>query len=229
MNMAVKIDLHTHSVYSKHTIWGNEAFGTPEQMIRKAILEGFNGLAITDHNSVKGALVGLKHASGKNFVLVPGSEVGSAEGHIVALGIKEDVPAKLPVKETIERIHDLGGIAVAAHPYAGWPRMSSLRDAIRSHRFDAIEVLNGGTHVGPNRKAYRVAKELSLPMTAGSDSHYWKDLGLIYNVIECNPSVDSILEAIRKGKVLPCGRPFGLYSRMRLGTKKVIRSFSSRI
>lgn len=230
MNRKVKIDLHTHSVYSKHTIWGDEAFGTPMQMIHMAIEKGLNGLAITDHNSVRGALEGLKYVKKlKNFLLIPGTEVSSLGGHIVALGIKEDIPRKLTIQETIDRIHDLGGIAIAAHPYAGWPRIASLRDAIRKYKFDAIEVLNGGTRVRANRRAYMIAKELGRPVTAGSDSHYWRDLGLIYNVIDCEPTTDSVLSAIKKGKVVVRGRPFGLYSKLRLGTKKVLRSITSRI
>lgn len=225
----MKIDLHCHSVYSKHTIWGNEAFGRPDQMIDMAIQNGLNGLAITDHNSVRGSLEGLKYAKKKDFLLIPGTEVSSLGGHIVALGVKEDITRKLPIPDTIKRIHDLGGIAIAAHPYAGWPRTASLKDSIRKYRFDAIEVLNGGTSVSKNRKAYSVAKELGVPMTAGSDSHYWRDIGLIYNIIDCNSSADSIFRAIKKGKVIVKGRPFGFYSQTRLATKKVLRSITSRI
>ena len=133
------------------------------------------------------------------------------------------------MQETIDRIHELGGIAIAAHPYAGWPRIASLKDAILNYRFDAIEVLNGGTRVNANRKAYKAAKELNIPVVAGSDSHHWKDIGLIYNIIYCEPTIDSALKAIGKGKVVVKGRPFGLYSKMRLVTRKLIRSVSSRI
>jgi len=226
----IKIDLHTHSVYSKHAIWRNEAFGSPKQMIDFAIKKGLNGLAITDHNSIRGALEGLEYSKKlKNFLFIPGVEVSSLGGHIVALGVKEEIQKKLSVQETIDRIHELGGIAIAAHPYAGWPRIASLKDAILNYRFDAIEVLNGGTRVNANRKAYKAAKELNIPVVAGSDSHHWKDIGLIYNIIYCEPTIDSALKAIGKGKVVVKGRPFGLYSKMRLVTRKLIRSVSSRI
>ena len=222
--MLVKIDLHTHSIYSIHWLWKNEAFGTPKEMVKMAIQKGLNGLSITDHNSVKGSLEGLKYAKKlKNFLLVPGSEVKSEEGDILAIGIKEDVPKELPVQETIDRIHDLGGIAIAAHPYAGFPRRSAVKDAIKKYRFDAVEILNGGTRWRDNKKAYDVAKELKYPMTGGSDAHYWKDIGEIYNVINCSLSVDDVLEAIKKGRVIIKGRPFGLYSKMRLATRKVLR------
>lgn len=226
----MKIDLHCHSSFSKHDFWGSEAYGTPEQIVKKAMAEGFGGIAITDHDSVRGALEGLKYARKiRGFVLVPGTEISSSGGHMLALGIKEDVPPRLGVAETIERIHDLGGIAVAAHPYSGWPRKSSLGDQVMTNSFDAIEVLNGGLRVSANRRAYRAALELGTPCVAGSDSHHWKDIGLIYNIMECGSSVDSVLDAIRKGNVLVRGRPFGLYSRMRLVTKKIFHSLEKRV
>lgn len=226
----IKVDLHTHSVYSKHRIWGNEAFGTPKQMIKFAMKNGLNALAITDHDSMKGSLIGMEYAKSlKDFVLIPGSEVSSLGGHILALGIRENVQKGLSVQETIDRIHQLGGIAIAPHPYSGFPRTSSLKDSIKKYRFDVVEVLNGGTRMRDNRKAYRVAKEMNYPMSGGSDAHYWKDIGAIYNVVDCDLSVDDILESLKKGSAVIKGRPFGFYSKMRLGAKKVLRSLSVRL
>lgn len=224
----MKIDLHAHSVYSRHPLWRNEAFGTPKQMIDFAIKMGLGGLAITDHDSIKGALEGLKYAKKLNdFLFVPGVEVTTKEGHVLALGVRENIPKKLSIQETIDRIHDLGGMAIAPHPYAGF-RASSIKDAVRRYKFDAVEVINGGTRIRAIRKAYRVAKELKLPMVAGSDSHYWKDIGKIYNIIECD-SIDSLFREIRKGRVVMKGRPFGFYSCARLATKKFLRSIVSRL
>ncbi|MCD6477586.1 MAG: CehA/McbA family metallohydrolase [Candidatus Aenigmarchaeota archaeon] len=223
-------DIHTHSVYSRHRIWGDEAFGTPKEMIKMVMSKGLNGLAITDHDSVKGSIEGLKYSKKiKNFVLIPGSEVSSADGHILALGIKENVRKGLSVQETIDKIHELGGIAIAVHPYVGFPRTSGVGDAIRKYRFDAIEVLNGGIRWKENKKAYDVARELNYPMTGGSDAHYWKDVGTIYNIINCGSDVDEVLKAIKKGKVIIKGKPFGFYSKMRLATKKVLRSITRRL
>jgi len=220
--MILKIDFHTHSFYSKHKIWKTEAFGKPRQMIDKARQMGLNGLAITDHDSVKGSLVGMKYAKKlKDFLLVPGSEVSSADGHMVALGITENVPKNLTAGETIDRVHDLGGIVIAAHPYGSWPRKDVLRDRIKVNDFDAIEILNGGLTINANRKAYLAAKELKLPMTAGSDSHHWKDLGGIYNILECEMEIESLFRAIMKGRIEIVGRPFGFYTGARLVTRKI--------
>ena len=228
--MYLKIDFHCHSLYSKHNFWKTEAFGSPRQMIDMARKRGLNGLAITDHDSVKGSLEGMKYAKNlKDFLLVTGSEVSSDGGHIVALGIRKNIPKGLSVGETVDRIHDQGGLAIAAHPYGSWPRKDVLRDKIKNQKFDAIEILNGGLTIKGNRKAYESAGEMKLPMTAGSDSHHWKDLGKIYNILECEPNLDSLFREIKKGRIQIVGRPFGFYSGARLVTRKIQYLIKNRI
>src|SRR2546430_10833763 len=80
-------------------------------MIEAAIRRRLDGMIITDHDSVEGGLAGRRVARKyKGFYVIPGSEVTSKAGHILAIGIQENVPKGLSLEETIERIHDLGGI-----------------------------------------------------------------------------------------------------------------------
>jgi len=108
----MKIDLHVHSDYS------DDANDSVEELIKAAVKKGLNGIAIADHNNVKGGLKGFGIAKEmKDFVVIPGVEVSSAEGHILALNIREDIPKKLSVKETVEKIISLGGLPILPHPY----------------------------------------------------------------------------------------------------------------
>ena len=114
----MKIDCHCHTIYSKHWFWGYDALNTPLEMIKAAIKKGLDGLAITDHNTVKGSLVGKKVAKKyKNFILITGCEIRTKSCEVIALGIKENISPNLSLEETIEKIHDLGGIAVIPHPF----------------------------------------------------------------------------------------------------------------
>ena len=70
---------------------------------------------MTDHNQIEGS---LKIARETDFLIIPGMEVSSADGHIVALNLKELIPRGLSAAETVDRIHRAGGIAIAVHPYA---------------------------------------------------------------------------------------------------------------
>lgn len=217
-----KYDLHLHTEYSIHWFWRNEAIGTPKQIVKEAIRKGLAGIAITDHNEVKGSLKAWEYAKNKNFTVITGSEIRSEKGDILALNIKENIPKGLPVEETIKRIHDMGGLAVVAHPYAGFPRRSALGYVSRS--FDAVEGLNGMSTLRANKKARLVAKEMGLPITGGTDAHYWKDVGTAFTLCE-----GDVLEAIRKGKTGVGGRTIGFYSRARLVTRKFYRSIKSRM
>src|SRR4030067_1854146 len=114
----MKIDCHCHTIYSRHAFWGSDALNTPLEMIKAAVKKGIDGLAITDHNTVKGSLIAKKEARRfKNFKIITGCEVRTREGEIIALGVKENIPMNLSIEETVKIIKDLGGISVAPHPF----------------------------------------------------------------------------------------------------------------
>ena len=188
----MKLDLHVHTHYSSNKTWRIDAVGSPAQIIAQAHKSGLDGIAITDHDTVKGALEALAVAQGmKDFVVIPGVEVSSAQGHILALGVREDVPAGLTAAETIKKIHALGGIAVASHPYAGFPR-KSLGDAILKERFDAVEAWNSRTSKHLNGKAETLCRANNIPCVANSDAHHWKDVGTAYTEIDGSDPLSAI-------------------------------------
>lgn len=209
-NEKQKFDLHSHTTYSKHWFWGTDALNTPQQMVKAAIKKGMNGLAITDHQTVKGSLVAKSFAKHcKDFIVITGAEIRTLAGDVVALGIKENVPDDLSLSETIERIHNLGGIAVAAHPFAKFLVRKCV--GYEAKKLDAIEVFNAGSCKGfQNRKALKYADGFRKPKTAGSDAHCMRDVGRAG--IICNASTkDEVLDDIMKkrcdifGKYTPYG------------------------
>ena len=189
--------MHVHTVYSNHWFWGTDALNTPREMIKAAIRRGLDGLAITDHENVNGGLVGKKEARRikKDFKIIVGSEIKTLSGHMLAYGIKKNVQPGLSVEETIEKIHDIGGMAVAAHPYAEFGIRKCMKD--KAMLADAIEVFNSSScRSRQNRKALQMAEMYKKPMTAGSDAHLVKSVGNGGIICSGDP-----LESIRKGKV----------------------------
>ena len=75
-------------------------------------------VAITDHNEVRGGLEAQDLAPAYGVEVVPGSKVSTAEGHLLALFIQNDIPKGLSLEETLRRVADQGGCAVAPHPAA---------------------------------------------------------------------------------------------------------------
>jgi len=138
-------------------------------------------IAITDHDSIDGAIIVAELARvRKGPDVIVGEEVSSRDGHILGLFLKQLVPPDLSAKETVAAIHEQGGLAIAAHPY--WRTSSldykgrtyGLGDRIAQLDLDAIEVINGGftpSMIGANRRAGWVTEALGRTPVGGSDAH----------------------------------------------------------
>lgn len=171
--------------------------------------KGLNGFAFTDHDTV-GALRELRLLSPPpGFLVIPGMEVTSRHGHILALGVREAVPPHLSAQETVELIREQGGIAVAAHPF--W--LNGRPGSVFHARFDAVEAFNSRSYFLSNPLARRYAERKGLPMTAGSDGHTEEEVGLAYTQTGEVKGVEGVLEEIRKGRTAVGGRniPFSSY------------------
>src|SRR4030065_1071493 len=106
--MQVKVDLHVHTTYSSDSVI------TPEDLVFYAKKRGLTAIAVTNHNQVEGA---RKIAAETDFLIIPGTEVSSRDGHIVGLNVNEIIPRGLSADETVDRIHRAGGGGNARHPY----------------------------------------------------------------------------------------------------------------
>jgi len=193
-------DLHLHTTYSP------DGRMTPGDLVRTAVSKGLNGVAVTDHNST-GGIKEAREEAGKfpGFLVIPGMEVSCKEGHILALGIESPIVSGLVVAETVEKIRAAGGLPVASHPFRRFTGIGE--DCIRSANFEALEVLNGRSPSRKNLKACRLAVEMKLGLSAGSDGHKVSEVGRCYIVTESDPgSVDGFLELVRRRKVKAWGR-----------------------
>ena len=193
-------DLHLHTTYSP------DGEMTPGDLVRTAVSKGLNGVAITDHNSTRGINEAREEAKKfEGFLVIPGMEVSSKEGHILALGVESPIMSGLGVAETVEKIRAAGGLPVASHPFRRFTGIGE--DCIRTARFEALEVLNGRSPSRKNLKACRLAMDLKLGLSAGSDGHKVSEVGRCYLVAESDPgSEDGFLEMIRRNKVRAWGR-----------------------
>ncbi|MCW4017651.1 MAG: PHP domain-containing protein [Candidatus Bathyarchaeota archaeon] len=213
--MQIKADLHVHTTYS------NDSLITPKELVYYAKQKGLNAVAVTDHNTLEGAWKIARDT--KDFLVLPGMEVSSADGHIVALNIKELIPRGLSAEETVERIHSQGGVAVACHPYAFLK--GCLNDKV-SGSFDAIEIINARAFpFGRNvRKAEAAAKRYSLSRVAGTDSHYGRQIGTAYTIIQAQEAtVDSVCKAIVAGNCEPHGCAVPLMVNLEMNIQRLKR------
>ncbi len=212
----LKVGLHNHSKWSHD---GRDPVG---DLLARAQGAGLDAFAVTDHDSIEGSLEAVRRAPEYGLVGVPGLEISSADGHVLAFGITEAVPPGLPFADTVDRVRELGGIAVVPHPFQE-SRHGVLANISRDELAiaDAIEVYNSRLLTGrANRQAERFARERDLPMTAGSDAHISEMVGrAVTNVAAESRDVESILAAIRQGHTTVEGRrtPWHISIRQAIG------------
>jgi len=190
----IKLDLHIHSQYSE------DGTGHPKDIMKQLQMKGLHGMAITDHNSIQGSLEALKLKS-KDFVIIPGVEISTADGHLIALGVKENIPRNISVEETVDKIIDAGGITIVPHLFRRMSGIKKEKLEIIYEKIPAMEVFNGCSLPETNIKTAKVAKEFNLGGTGGSDAHDPSYAGYGYTVTESTDmSIDSILSEINKKK-----------------------------
>ena len=188
------LDPHIHSTYS------TDSTASPRDIVKKARAIGLDAISVADHNTIKGSMVTIEEAKDfKDFVVVPGMEISSSKGHIVALGINEDVEPGLSPEDTVENIRALGGIAVAAHPFVSY--REGLCDHVKDLDIDAIETLNSRYVFGySNWRARNLALKRNIPEIGSSDAHFLEAIGSCVTELEANFSYESIIESILSGK-----------------------------
>jgi len=212
--MQIKADLHVHTTYSKDSLI------TPKDLVYYSKKRGLDAVAVTDHNYIDGA---YKIAKETDFLIIPGMEVSSNDGHIVALNVKELIPRGLSAEETVERIHNAGGVAIACHPYVLFK--GALKESV-CNTFDAIEIINARAFPFKRsvNKAIQTAERLNLSRVGGTDAHYGPQIGYGYTVIEAaEPTVEAISEAIIQGHCQPFGRPVPISLNFMLNLQRLKR------
>jgi predicted metal-dependent phosphoesterase TrpH len=177
-----KADMHLHTLYSDGTASLTELLEYVEHRTDLDLI------AITDHERVDGALRAheLHAEGGYSFELVVGEEITTRRGHVLALFIADRIPALRPLDETIERIHDQGGLAVAVHPMAPLTPSLGQRSLLARHadpdvrrRLDAIELMNPSAAGRARRGARKRLNStvLRLPAIGNSDAHVVEGIG----------------------------------------------------
>lgn len=171
---SVLLDLHNHTRYSP------DSRVIPADLVARARRSGLDGIAITDHNSVRGVHE-AEAAAGPDFVVIPGTEVSTDSGHVLGYGVREAVPRGLSVAETVDRIIALGGVPVAAHPYRFWSGLGE--PAVFAAPFAAYETHNSRTLRHGNARAAIAAQARRVGETGGSDSHFLDEVARAVTVI----------------------------------------------
>lgn len=190
----IKLDLHIHSQYSE------DAIGSPKDIIKSLKKKGLQGMAITDHNTVEGGLKAVKIAP-KDFIVIPGIEISTADGHMLALNVEKNIARNLSIQETVEKILDQGGTPIVPHLFRNMSGIKKEKLKTIHQKINTIEVFNACSMPKTNLKIAKIAKEFNLGGTGGSDSHDPAYAGYAYTVVDTTDiNADTVLSEINKKK-----------------------------
>jgi predicted metal-dependent phosphoesterase TrpH len=212
-----RADLHVHTNFSD----GSDSPGeVVEFILEHAHLDV---IAITDHDTIDGALLAAEHvAAGGSLHVVIGEEVSSSDGHILGLFLSELIDPHMPAAETVAAIHAQGGVAIAAHPFWRSRRIPGRipsgvgRALLEEVPFDAVETTNGGftpSMWSANRTAAREASTMGLVSVGGSDAHIMQAVGWSHTIFD-GLTAEDLARSLRTGNVLPATRlpdPYALF------------------
>lgn len=192
----MRFDLHVHTHNSPDSLMN------PAEIVRTAQRHGLDGLAITDHNTLAGA---LEVGSVAPFPVILGEEVKTTEGEIIGLFLSRTIPARLSPEETIAAIREQGGLVYVPHPFDRYRREAIGRRTLERivDRVDALEVFNARMVIPQdNALARDVAEAHGLAMGAGSDAHTYYEIGRAYVEVDSFRDALSFLAALRRGRAV---------------------------
>ncbi len=191
-NRLLRVDFHCHTTYSK------DSLTTPEKLLAACRRKGIDRLAITDHNTIEGALRARELDPERVIV---GEEILTTQGELLAYFLEEEIPAGLTPQATIERLKEQGAFISVSHPFdilrKGHWSLEALLEILP--QIDAIETFNARClWPGFNWQAQRFARQHSLPGTHGSDAHAAFEIGRGTLLLPPFHDAESLRESLKK-------------------------------
>lgn len=173
----MKYDLHIHTRHSKCSNL------KPEVILKIARKLKLDGIAITDHDTIKGALEVCKKNKNKDFEVIVGEEVTTDRGHVLVYYLQKEIkPGN--IQQVLDEAKKQGAIVSLAHP-TDFIRFHFKRKDFMREGTDAIETFNARVTVPwANLTARRLAERFGLGKTGGSDAHFWFEVGKGLTIFE---------------------------------------------
>ncbi|MDR3578028.1 MAG: PHP domain-containing protein [Anaerolineaceae bacterium] len=173
-------DLHIHTIHSY-----DGTATVPAVLKHVADHTNLNVIAITDHDTLAGLPEALALAPRYNLEVIPGCEITTSEGHLLALFIDRPIQAGLSFLKTIQQIKAQGGICIAAHPTARGTSSVSFEIIHKTlWHPDAqgvlvgVEAFNAGlVYTRSNASVIKRSQTLPIAQVGNSDAHILKMIG----------------------------------------------------
>ncbi len=206
--MELKADFHIHT--GEDPLDSHISYNARE-LIDKASEQGFDVLAITNHNCMTFDDALKDYASELGILLISGIESRIAGKDVILLNFSPSEVKKISTFEDLKRIKNETNLVIAPHPF--FPSSIALNSLFYDYIevFDVVEISSMYFRfIDFNRKAKKVAKKFNLPLVGSSDSHSLSQLGSTYSLINAEKKVESVIKAIKDKKIEMVTRPMAL-------------------
>jgi predicted metal-dependent phosphoesterase TrpH len=192
----MKVDFHVHTCYSR------DSLTSLETVIETCQRRGLDKVAITDHNTIAGALA-LREMAPE--LVIVGEEIRTPAGEFIAYFLEEEIPKGLSPQETIARIRAQGGVVGVPHPLdrlrreaMRWANLMEIIDQV-----DALEAFNARIiFPADNQRAEELARQRGLLVTAGSDAHVACKIGQAYVEMPPFNGKEEFMQSLAQGQIV---------------------------
>jgi predicted metal-dependent phosphoesterase TrpH len=205
------IDLHTHTRPLSH-----DSLLSPDELVAAAKAAGLDAVCLTEHDFAWDPAEARELARRHDFTVIPGIEVNTEDGHILAFGLSRYVYGMHRIAELARLVDEVGGVLVAAHPHRRQLPFELRRDGDWTEALDkaaansayqhvcAVETLNGRGSERENAFSHDLGRRLDLPAVAGSDAHQAEDVGRVATDFEKRiGGLDDLIAELRAGRFRP--------------------------
>lgn len=228
--MPLKFDFHMHTLDDPYD---HHVYHTVYELLDKAAGLGYGALSITLHTRQFESEAATRYARERGILLIPGVEQDIEGCHVLLINFPKAEAEKVDSFEGLKRLKEessrAGGretLVIAPHPF--FPSGVALQEKFWRHSplFDAVEV-SGFYHAkwNPNRKAIAAAEKLGLPLVGNSDTHTLEQFGKTWTEADCPHDIDSLLKAIKQGRITVKGRALDAGEMGRIGWHVIAKGY----
>ena len=179
------VELHCHTAFSM------DGLMTFDSLLCTANAVGLDALAITDHDTIDGALDFQRKAGalGSPLRIIAGEERTLDDGsHLIGLFLQRHIESR-DLAGAILEIERQGGLCLIPHPFRR--KDGLLRNGLQPLRLfegraAGFELFSAKCSFAENRQAASLLTTTTLGPFGGSDAHYESDLGEAMNLVACD-------------------------------------------
>ncbi|MCC6019595.1 MAG: PHP domain-containing protein [Candidatus Verstraetearchaeota archaeon] len=177
--IGIAADFHVHVMYSRDSLL------KPRKLVKVASRKRIEVLAVTNHNTMRGAFETIREAkeSRSEIIIVPGVEISTNKGHVIGIFIQENISTKNYI-DVVDQIKGQDGLVMIPHPLKKTQKFSK-NEIIKA---DLLEVVNGRSNYKENELALGLGKRMNKPLVSGSDSHFSFELGRVMKLLPWKPN-----------------------------------------